>query len=331
MTGSIVICDGERSYAEHLMEYLRRKLTSNYEVELYTSAEKMLDLCDPSETLLLVVAEKEYGQEIKCAGFSEILVLNESGEYLGEEVTSYSKYQSMDTITAIIRQMCASGDTRAPGAIRHVGPMHILGVYTPISRCLQTTFSMTMGQILSRKGRALYLNFESYSGLDQMLGKTFRGSIADLLYYNECAREKLSGQLGAMVETVGGLDFIPPMKSFVELRAIRGGEWLDFFHSIEKVTDYEYLILDLSEQTDNLLLILRECEQVFTITRDDPISRAKIKGYEQMLQAYGCEDIAAKTRRWQFPVFQKLPAVMENLTHGEMADYVRNLLQESGY
>ena len=331
MKGSIVICDGERNYAEHLMEYLRRKLTSNYEIELYTSAEKLLELCSPNDMVLLVISQREYRKEFEDAGFPGILVLNETGEYLGDTVASCSKYQSMDTIASLVRQMCAKEDAKSPGAIRHVGPIHILGVYTPVSRCLQTTFSLTMGQLLARKGRALYLNLESYSGLEYLLGKSFRGSAADLLYYNECAKEKLPAKLGAMVESIGGLDFIPPMKSFVELRAIRGKEWLDFFHSIEKVTEYEYLILDLSEQIDNLLLILRECEQVFTIVRDDPFSRAKIKEYEQMLQAYGCEDVAAKTHRWQFPVYEELPAVMENLTHGEMADFVRTLLQELGY
>lgn len=313
------------------MEYLRRQLPPNYDIEMYTSAEKMLEICHPGEILLLIIAEHEYGPEVGKAGFPGILVLNETDQYLGEEVANLSKYQSIATITSTIRQMCMMGEGAAPGSIRHAGPMHILGVYTPITRCLQTTFSLTMGQILARKGRVLYLNFENYSGLDRMLGRTFHGTVADLLFFNEVAREKLAGQLQAMVENLGGMDFVPPMKSFIELRAIQGSQWLELFHTIEQVTEYEYLILDLSEQTDDLFGILRECEQVFTIVREDTISQAKITGYEELLREEGCEDIATKTKRWQLPVFKELPAVMENLTHGEMAEYVRNVLKESGY
>lgn len=332
MCGNVIaICDSERSYAERLMEYLRQKLASNYEIEMYTSAEKMLDLCDPEKIILAVVAEKEYGTDVEKAGFAQVLVLNETGNYLGSDVVNYSKYQSMETLIAVIRQMCVMEEQSTPGAIRHAGPMHIIGVYTPISRCLQTTFSMTMGQILARKGKVLYLNFENYSGLDIMLGRTFRGTVADLIFYNDVAREKLSGQLQSLAENLGSMDFIPPMKSFVELRSIRGSQWLELFQSIEQVTDYEYLILDLSEQTDSLFTILRECEQIFTIERDDAISTAKMTGYENLLRAGGCEDIATKTKRWKFPVFKELPANMENLTHGEMAECVRRLLLEAGY
>lgn len=331
MAGRIIICDSELNYAEHLMEYLRRKLTANYELELYSSAERLLEIGSAEDSILLIIAEHEYDSRIWEAGYHDVLVLNESGTYMGEEICNVSKYQSIDTISAIIRQLCASGERSDSGSIRHTGPIHILGVYTPITRCLQTTFSLTMGQLLARKKKVLYLNFENYSGLDYLLGRTFRGTVADLLYYNECAREKLGGQLNSMVESVGGVDFIPPMKSFIELRAIRENQWLDLFRSIERFTEYEYLILDLSELTEGLFTILRNCEQIFTILRDDSYSRAKVGSYEQLLRDRGCEDIAAKTRRWQFPIFHELPASIENLTHGEMAEFVRGLLEEEGY
>lgn len=331
MSNRIVICDSERNYAEHLMEYLRRRLPDVYEMEMFTSEEKLLEIGNPKESALLIVSEREYDPRIADAGYDQVLVLNETGVYMGEDICNVSKYQSIDTISAIVRQLCASGEKSESGMIRHTGPLHILGVYTPITRCLQTTFSLTMGQFLSRKGKVLYLNFENFSGLDHMLGRTFRGTVADIVYYNDCAKEKLMSQLSMLVENVGGVDMIPPMKSFIELRAIRENQWLDLFSSIERFTEYEYLILDLSEMTDGLLTILRECERIFTISRADSVSEAKMQGYEDLLRSAGYEDIASRTKRWQFPVFRELPASLENLTHGEMADYVRRLLDEEGY
>ena len=164
-----------------------------------------------------------------------------------------------------------------------------------------------------------------------MLGRTFRGTVADLLYYNECARERLTAQMALLTENLNGLDYIPPMKSFTELKAVRKDQWLELFHSLEEITDYEYVILDLSESTDGLFSILRECEQIFTITRDDAWSKAKVAAYEQLLQSDGCEDIAARTRKCRFPIFRELPAVLDNLTHGEMADAVRKIMEEEGY
>ena len=157
----------------------------------------------------------------------------------------------------------------SPGMIRHGEECRLIGCYTPISRCLQTTFSLMFGQLLARRHKVLYLNFENYPGLDRMLGRSFRGTIADLLYYNECAREKLTAQLALLTENLNGLDYIPPMKSFTELKAVLEDQWIGLFHSLEEVTDYEYIILDLSESAEGLFRILRECDRIFTIVRED--------------------------------------------------------------
>ena len=148
------------------------------------------------------------------------------------------------------------------------------------------------------------------------------------MYYNDCAREKLAGQLRYMTESIGGLDFLPPIESFIQLRAIRSEQWLELLRTIEKVTDYEYCILDLGEQADGVLEILRQCDYVFTITRDDGISQAKMCQYEELLRSTQYEDIFMKTRRCRLPVFRELPGSLLQLTHGELAAVVEQILNE---
>ncbi len=325
----ICICDSEVSYGEHLMEYLQREGRLSREIYLYTGKETFLERESPQSTRLLVIAQSQYSEEIEKAGFRDVLLLNEDSTYI-ENPENMSKYQSVDNICGKIREMCMTKEEELEGSVRHGKPMKMIGIYSPIARCLQTTFALCMGQLLSGSAPALYLNFEAYSGFEKMLNRSFRGSVSDLLYFNDCAREKLSGQLRFMTEKIGNLDFLPPMESFILLRSIRAQQWLELLRTIEKVTDYEYCILDLSEQVDGVFEVMRQCDFIFTVTRDDGFASAKMTQYEELLKSTQYEDIFMKTRRCRLPVFRELPGNIQMLTHGELAACVRGILEEEG-
>lgn len=326
----IAICDSDLSYAGRLVEYLRREAAFPYDLRLYTGTDRLIEDAESREAVLVVIAQSQYDGGVAEAGFKNILLLNESDVIL-EEPENISKYQSISNIAACIRKKCAPEEEPIVTSLRHGRPMIRIGVYTPVTRCLQTTFTMTLGQILAKDHKVLYMNFEAFSGLEKMLSKEFRGSVSDLIYYNECAREKLAGQLEMMREEVGGLHFLPPMKSYIELHAIRKDQWSSLIRTIEKVTEYEYLLMDLTEHTDGLLDLLRTCDKVYTIVRDDTFSRARYFQYEDLLRRMNYEDVRMRTEHWKLPVFRELPARIEDLTRGELAAYIREQLLMGEY
>ena len=95
--------------------------------------------------------------------------------------------------------------------------------------------------------------------------------------------------------------------------------------------EYEYLIMDLTEHTDGLLDLLRTCDRVYTIVRDDTFSRARYFQYEDLLRRMNYEDIKMRTQCWKLPVFREIPAGLEDLTRGELAVYIREMLLQGEY
>ena len=81
--------------------------------------------------------------------------------------------------------------------------------------------------------------------------------------------------------------------------------------------------MDLTDGLTDLWDVLRCCDHVYTITRGDGLAMAKIEQYEKALEHMQYEDISAKTRKWQLPVFRQLPVRFEELTYGELATYIR--------
>ena len=328
MGKKIAICDSDLSYAGRLMEYLRGEETFPCEIVLYTGADRLLEDPEAKEAVLVVISQSQYTSEVSEAGFENLLLLNETDVWM-DKPENISKYQSIANIALCIRTKCSDCGIPAVTTLRHGRPMVRIGIYTPVTRCLQTTFSLTLGQILAQRHRVLYMNFEAFSGLEKMLSREFRGSVSDLIYYNECAREKLAGQLEMMTEEAGGLHFLPPMKSFIELRSIRKEQWSSLLRTIEKVTEYEYLIMDLTEHTDGLLDLLRTCDAVYTIVRDDTFSRARYFQYEDLLRRMNYEDVRMHTQYWKLPVFREIPARLEDLTRGDLAAYIREQLMRA--
>lgn len=327
-SASIAIYDDEFSYAGHMSDYLRQNTEIPYEIALYSDRARLLSMQDPGRTILLVIAESAYTEEIAAAAYPQVLLLQESDRMPDPDgPLCISKYQSMDAIAETILSMCLQEDTESVARLRHCGPMHIISFYTPLRRALQTTTALTTGQMLAARCKTLYLNYEYYSGLRTRLGRSFRGSLPELVYYNDCAREKLPARLSMMTENVGGLQVVPPAGSYKELQSVSAQQWLSLLTTIEQMTDTEYLVLDLSE-VDGLFEILRRSSKVVTITRGDAISEAKTADYEALVRRESCEDILTSTLRLRMPVFSKLPADITNLAHGPLAEFMTPFIGE---
>lgn len=326
----LAILDGEARYAEGLMEYMSMKEALPFRIHVFTDTKRFNSFEGREEIECLLISESVYEKDVDTEGIPHLIILSESGNILEDTIHHINKYQSCENIyREVLRYYTENGNELLSSVRRCKRGIKVIGVYTPIGRCLQTTFAFTLGQILSRKGKALYLNFEQYSGLSQMLKRDFETDISDLMYYFECAREKLAYRVDSMVENINGLDFIPPAEIYQNLAGIRGEQWIELFREMERCTEYEYLILDMTEGILDLWDVLRYCDMVYTISRQDMIALAKIQQYEKALAMAEYSDVIEKTKKCRFPVFKDLPMRFEELTHSELAGYIKeNIIPE---
>lgn len=321
----LAIFDSEEGYAYRLMEFISGKRNLPFEVYVFTDGNRFFSCARIKEIECLLISESAYKQEVETLNIPHIIILSESGENLNKALRHINKYQSCENILHEIMEYYTDRSEKASISLRTgLKRMQIIGVYTPVGRCLQTTFSLTLGQMLAKRYKTLYLNFEIYSGFARMMSRNFDSDIADLMYYFSCAREKLAYRMESMVETVNGLDFIPPAEIYQNLAGIRGAQWIDLFQEIEKNSEYEFMILDLSDGILDLWDVLRECDYIYTISREDGAALAKIEQYEKVLESMDYGDIAARTTKWRLPIFKQLPVHFEELTYGELAAYIKS-------
>lgn len=330
----IAICDEDRFYAQKIYEYIHEREASSYEVILFTEIEAVERFMLRDRINILLVSSVSRALIKGKLNAEHILILTREATAPMQPDEIY-KYQSGDKILKAVMQFCSERDKQT--VKRKCGrPINVIGVYSPIKRAFQTTFSIALGQILAKKGKALYINFECFSGFDSLMNKNYVTDLMDLVYFWRLGESNFSYRLESMVESIGNLDFVPPVHSFRNFEEITGEQWTGFLNTLEEYTDYEYLVLDLSENVNGLLDILRMCRTVYTLTDRNRVSRAKLIQYEALLKEYCYSDVLEKTRMTEIPTFREIPGDFELLPYTELTRFIKEqvlheeLMREEG-
>ncbi len=323
----LVLCDEEEEYARLLTDFLQKQRDLPWRIHTYTSIDELMR-SEKEPVMLLAVSESAYSEVLQALQPLRTVILNESGVIRWKDVPCVDKYQAAEEVLKYLLQIYMEvADTGLP-RLRQGCRTKFIGNYTPVHRSMQTSFALTMSQMLAREHATLYLNFEHYAGIGELLPDLQTLDLADLLYFLNAEQEKFRLRLQTMLRHVGNLDYIPPMKSGQNLLTVQTAEWLGLLQKIEELGEYEYVILDLSESMQGLFEILRLCRRVYTLTREDRIAKAKLLQYEQLLSLYGYGDVLEKTRQPSLPQIRRLPEELEQLTRGELAALAEGLIRE---
>ncbi len=323
----MALCDTEEEYAQLMTDFLRKHKSLPWELHTYTSVEALLRE-EKGRVSMLVVAESAYCDEVQALAPERLVVLGESGVVRWEKPIYVDKYQEAEEVLkCLIAIYMEIADVQLPRLQKNCKTVFV-GNYSPVRRCMQTSFALTMSQMLAQEHPTLYLNFEHYAGMAELLPDMQTLDMADLLYFLNADQDKFRLRIQTMLKHRGSLDYIPPMKSGQNLLTVTGAEWLGLLQKIEELGEYEYVILDLSESMQGLFEILRLCKRVYTLTREDRIAKSKLIQYEQILALYDYEDVLEKTKQLSLSHIRRLPEELEQMTKGELADLVRGLIEE---
>lgn len=319
----IAICHSEEAYAQRLADYLNEHGLLPGPAASFSDKGKLTRYENHHPVRHKVIPEewaKYYTKEELKKGVS--LFCDE--EETEGEMYVY-RFRSADVIA---ERICQLAKFPMPKERIRKGKTKMIGVYSPVGRCLKTSFSLTLGQMLAQKYRVLYLNFENYSGFGKTMCMDKSVDMSDLLYYFLNLHDEFHKQMEGMAVSINGLDVIPPALSFLDLGSIGENEWEEFFDTLTEKGKYDYIVLDLSDYLKGLYQILLRCTYIYTFTSDDGVAMAKVEQYENILNNLNYGEILNRTRKVKPPVFRKLPIRPEELIRSDLADYTRRITED---
>jgi hypothetical protein len=282
--------DSEESYTIRFMEHVNRKKNSPFEVHAFTDGEKLKDYAKNHRIEILLISEHDMQEDTASVRAGQIIVLTD-GIDSGGLYPNVCKYQASSVVMREVMQtygMTAGEENAGAGTILKP-PMKIAGVFSPVSRCLKTSFALTLGQCLAKNRAVLYLNFEASSGFRNLLRDHWERDISDVIYYIRRGERNITSRLLPLICEIGPMGFVPPSPSPAEVYGVRPEEWHVLFSSLRRDSSFETLILDLGELPLICPEILEECDVIYMPVKEDDMASAKVKEFGEELKARGTD------------------------------------------
>lgn len=327
----LAICDLEVLYACNFMQYISRKKSIPFEIQAFTSTDKLIEAAGKERVEVLLISDKAMDERVEQLQVGQIIILSEGIHNPRlDQYPSIYKYQSSD---AVIREVMACYGNAAPepalaAALKR--PVEIIGVYSPLGRVLKTSFALTLGQILARDRAVLYLNLEEYAGFEQLFQTSYDNNLSNLIYYMKQRQQTLVHRISQMTESINNLDYIPPVISPGDIRDTSFQEWDFLLDELELHSSYEVIILDIGDGVEDIYRMLERCNRIYMPVLSDSVSQSKIQQFEHLLRLWDAVPVLERLQKIKPPFHGCLgngTQYAEQLVWSQLGDYVRQLLR----
>lgn len=324
----MAVYDLDLFYAKRFADVMNQKENVPFAVMAFSSLERLRQYAGEHPIELLLISSQVNREEIRDLGIGQVITLTEGdSQEPDKDCPSVYKYQSSSGIIREVMACYSAGDE--PAQTKDGKTASVIGVYSPVGRCLKTSFALTLGQLMASERRVLYVTLEDYSGLAAMTGEEYKSDFSDVLYYFSQGNLNFM-RLSGIVHSIGNMDYIPPARYPEDLAHISPEQMAELVRNLASGSGYEIIILDVGNYGHQAAPILSACQIVYMPVKEDGISSAKIREFEEYMERTGNSGGLDKIKKLRLPYhrgFGRKENYIEQLLWSELGDYVRKLLR----
>lgn len=325
----LAVYDADDEYGRRLSEYLNRKESVPFTMAFFTKEEALLEYGREHPIDMLLISENAVNENIAALNIKRIVYLTEiQGKVSRPENRFVYKFQSSDHVIRELISCYEAVDMDVAKTIASLKPVTMVGIYSPISRCLKTSFALTLGQVLSRNQLVLYLNFEDFSGLEALFCRVFSSDLSDAVFYY--TQGQLKNQIEGLTESWHNMDYLPPVRYPEDLYDADTDTVVGMIKEIASACHYDVLLLDFGCSIRFASRLLPECGKIYMPILDDPVSAGKLESFESWMKMKNQTDLLARITKLKLPYYRGFgngEMYLEQLLWGELGDYVRTLVK----
>ena len=292
----LALMDSEEPYAVRFMEHINRRKASPFEVHAFTDRDKLKAYARTHRIEMLLISEHDLSEQDQVAADRTVVLTDGAGSC--DLYPNICKYQAASAVMREIMEVYGAEPRQSDAASGTLikPTMKIIGIFSPVGRCMKTSFALALGQCLARNRASLYLNLETSSGFRTLFQSAWEHDISDVIYYIRRKDPHITARLLPLIREIGSLGIVPPSPSPAEIYTVTAEEWHELFESLRRDSSYEILVLDLGELPLLYPDLLEECDLIYMPVREDETAKAKIAEFEEVSLGQGSE-LASRVRK----------------------------------
>lgn len=321
----LIIYDADAEYVKAFAEYVNQMSDAAFSVAAFTDFDTMFQYMQERNISVILLPEQLLCAEILDWNARILLLADENSQDNKYDFEQIWKYQSGDNIIREVTSYYAQSKKTVIQKKTACSQTKIYGVYSPVHRCGVTSFALALTHLLREKKKALYINLEEFSGLKSIFQGEYLSDLSDLLYFFLQNRSNMDLKLKATVYSSQWIDYIPPMRYSADIRNIGMDIWCEFIESIGLWSDYEVLILDISNMLQNVMELFGICDRIFVPYLGDEISERKIEEFEMYFQNSEYCRYHEKVKSFLLEREEFFDFNLEQICRGMFAEFVKNI------
>lgn len=289
MEGYVGIFDMDPEYRGCLMRGLMNKAVLQVPMVEFTRLDSILAFSRVKRLELLAVSDAVLTEELLNADIGRIVLLTEEpvqeNAWVAEDQKALGhifKYQPVGEIagTLLHQYRLATASAAAVQLWNLPAQTAVYGIYSPVKRCLKSSFAIALAQLMGERQLTLLLSFEPNSALLTMLDLSEAAcdtNLSDALYYY--LQGTLSGHEAELISTCHSFDFISPVRNPEDLEGLGPEDVTGFIRYFTQEHRYSCVVVDFGDALSEINRILSCCSRIFMPVKTDWISEKKKEHY----------------------------------------------------
>lgn len=271
MTHNLTICDSNQFYARKLSEFINSRKGYPFLARYCNSIEECKQMIHSGKADIILSNMENYEKMKDEVDSERVIVMLDSKEGVDGNNRIY-KYQNCDVVLKEILKMASSIED-INVYINRSTTMKVIAVYTPNDSRIATSIALDIGKLLSGRASTLFISLDGMSVIPDITGIEFDMDMSDLFCEN-MTEGGLSNAIIGSVRRLGNMDILPIMHNYQDMASVTNEEWKNFIRDIERKSDYEYVVIDLTESVRNLFDILKLANYICVVA-----SKGTVDGY----------------------------------------------------